>query len=69
MTINVIKLSRSKTKVDVSYKINLYLDSGKLAGGVKSSGYIESLLFEKIGEGLSGKPLSYGYKTYGVNSN
>ncbi|MCI0453818.1 MAG: hypothetical protein L0Y68_02340 [Candidatus Dadabacteria bacterium] len=56
MTIKVIKLSKSQTKVDVNYKINLHLASGKLDSGVKSSGYIESLLFEQIGERLNDKP-------------
>lgn len=65
MTIEVIKLSKSQTKVNISYKINLYLDSGKFASGVKSSGYIESLLFEQIKERLNGKPLSYDNKIYG----
>ncbi len=65
MTIEAIKLSKSQTKVNISYKINLYLDSGKFASGVKSSGYIESLLFEQIKEGLNGKPLSYDNKIYG----
>src|SRR4030067_784132 len=65
MTIEVIKLSKSQTKVNISYKINLYLDSGKFASGVKSSGYIESLLFEQIKERLNGQPLSYDNKIYG----
>ena len=65
MTIEVIKLSKSQTKVNISYKIYLYLDSGKFASGVKSSGYIESLLFEQIKERLNGKPLSYDNKIYG----
>src|SRR3989337_39502 len=65
MTIEVIKLSKSQTKVNIRYKINLYLDSGKFASGVKSSGYIESLLFEQIKERLNGKPLSYDNKIYG----
>ncbi len=69
MTIKVIKLSESKTKVDISYKIKLYLNSGKFASEVKSSGYIESLLFEQIRERLNGKPLSYANKIYGKNSN
>ncbi|HEY7535432.1 MAG TPA: hypothetical protein VH878_05755 [Thermodesulfobacteriota bacterium] len=58
MTINVIKLSKSQTKVDVTYKINLYLTSGKLAHGVQSSGYMETLVFKQIRERLNGKPSS-----------
>src|SRR3972149_5180422 len=44
--------------------IDDYVDSGKFASGVKSSGYIESLLFEQIKERLNGKPLSYDNKIY-----
>ena len=58
MQIRVIRLSETKTKVAIEYKIRLYLNSGKFEDGAKSNGYIESVLREKIEESLKGGPLA-----------
>jgi hypothetical protein len=58
MQISVIRTSETRTKVAIDYKIRAYLDSGKFEDGVKSNGYIESVLLEKIGENLRGRPLA-----------
>jgi hypothetical protein len=69
MGIKVISLSKSQTKVEINYKIKPYLNSGKFAGQVKSNGYIESLLLEKIRERLKGQNLSDSSQIYGKISN
>ncbi len=69
MEIKVISLSKSQTRVEIDYKIIPYLSSGKFASQVKSNGYIESLLLEKIREGLKGRPLSYRSQIYEEISN
>ncbi|HEX9830728.1 MAG TPA: hypothetical protein VGA94_03485 [Thermodesulfobacteriota bacterium] len=58
MQIRVIRLSETKTKVAIDYKIRPYLYSGKFEDGTKSNGYIESVLLEKIEENLKGGPLA-----------
>jgi hypothetical protein len=58
MRIRLIGLSGSRVKVDIDYKIRPYFSSGRFTDSVRSSGYIESLLLERIRENLSGRPLA-----------
>ena len=60
MGINVVSLSKSQTKVEINYKIKPYLRSGKFGNQVRSKGYIESLLLQRVRENLKGKPVSSG---------
>ncbi len=58
MVIKVVSLSKSQTKIEINYKIKPYLRSGKFGNQVRSKGYIESLLLQKVRENLKGKPIS-----------
>ncbi len=58
MEIRVIRLSETKMKVEIDYGIRAYLYSNKFEDGIRSSGYIESLLLERIRDELTGKPLA-----------
>jgi len=58
MRIKLIGLSGSRVKVEIDYKIRPYFSSGRFTDSVKSSGYIESLLLERIKENLAAKPLA-----------
>ena len=55
MEIEIISLSNSQTKVVIDYKIRPYLESGKFKEQIKSNGYIESLLLDRIRENLRDK--------------
>lgn len=52
MEIKVVSLSKLETKVEINYRIKPYLSSGKFGNQVRSKGYIESLLLQKIREKL-----------------
>lgn len=58
MEIRVIRLSESKMKIEIDYRIRIYLHSGKFEDGIKSNGYIESVLLEKVEGNLKGEPLA-----------
>ncbi|HEX9665588.1 MAG TPA: hypothetical protein VGA95_03425 [Thermodesulfobacteriota bacterium] len=61
MRIKVIKLSNTKTKVDIDYTIRPYLDSATFAEEIKSNNYIETLLLVKIKEKLQGSYINTSY--------
>jgi hypothetical protein len=56
MMVRLGGFSESKVKVDIDYEIRPYFTSVGFTDAVKSSGYIESLLLERIKENLSGRP-------------
>jgi len=58
MEIKVVSISTSQTRVEIDYRIKPYLNSGKFGNQVRSKGYIESLLLQKIREKLKGQPIS-----------
>ncbi|GIW48104.1 MAG: hypothetical protein KatS3mg078_1981 [Deltaproteobacteria bacterium] len=58
MVINVNSLSASKTGVVINYRIRPYLGSGRFGEELRSSGYIESRLLQKIREKLGTEPLA-----------
>jgi hypothetical protein len=55
MEIEIISLPNSQTKAVIDYRIRPYLEPGKFKEQVKSNGYIESLLLDRIRENLRGK--------------
>ena len=58
MEIKVVSLSKSQTKIEINYKIKPYLRSSKFGNQVRSKGYIESLLLQKVREKLKRQPIS-----------
>ncbi|GBD39373.1 hypothetical protein HRbin37_01652 [bacterium HR37] len=58
MIINIKRLSASRTRVVINYRIRPYLGSGRFGEELKSSGYIESRLLQKIRESLGAEPLA-----------
>lgn len=58
MEIRIVRLSETKIKVEIDYRIRAYLYSDKFEDGIKSSGYIESVLLERIEQNLKGEPLA-----------
>lgn len=58
MQVRLFKLSQSQTKIDIDYVIKPYLESGKFGERIRSSGYIESLLLEKIRENFGNADLT-----------
>ncbi|HSE83932.1 MAG TPA: SH3 domain-containing protein [Thermodesulfobacteriota bacterium] len=55
MEIEIISLPNSQTKVVIDYRIRPYVESGKFKEQIKSNGYIESLLLDRIRENLQDK--------------
>ncbi|HEX3037130.1 MAG TPA: SH3 domain-containing protein [Thermodesulfobacteriota bacterium] len=55
MEVEIISLSNSQTKVVIDYRIKPYLESGKFGEQIRSKGYIESLLLDRIHENLGDK--------------
>lgn len=60
MGIKVVSLSKSQTKLVINYKIKPYLKSGTFGDQIRSKGYIESLLLQKVREKLKRQPVSSG---------
>ncbi len=58
LTMNIIKVSNTQTKVEIDYTIRPYTFSGKIGYEIESNGFIESLLLERIGENLDGSPVA-----------
>ncbi len=58
MEIRIVRLSETKIKVEIDYRIRAYLYTDKFEDGIKSSGYIESVLLERIEQNLKGEPLA-----------
>lgn len=58
MEIKVVSLSKSQTRVEIDYRIKPYLNSDKFRNQIRSKGYIESLLLQKVREKLKGQPIS-----------
>lgn len=58
LTVSLTKVSADRTKVEVDYTIRPYTFSGKIGYEIESNGFIESLLLERIGENLDGRPVA-----------
>ncbi|MGQ0792796.1 MAG: hypothetical protein ACT4NX_01775 [Deltaproteobacteria bacterium] len=58
MEVRFVKISESKTQVKITYSVKPYIGAGKFGRGLKSSGYIESLLLERIRGTLVGKTVA-----------